>query len=80
MPRVLVVGDEPQIIRALRINLRAREYEVTTAATGPEALDAAARHPPDLVLLDLGLPGLPGLYGLDVIAGLRGWTACPSSC
>jgi two-component system KDP operon response regulator KdpE len=74
MPRVLVVDDEPQILRALRINLRAREYEVTTAATGPEALDVAAKHPPDLVVLDLGLPGLDGL---DVIAGLRGWTTVP---
>ncbi|MDR3031495.1 MAG: response regulator [Kitasatospora sp.] len=74
MVRVLVVDDEPQIIRALRINLRARQYEVYTAATGPEALDVAAKHPPDLVLLDLGLPGLDGL---DVIGGLRGWTSVP---
>jgi two-component system KDP operon response regulator KdpE len=74
MPRVLVVDDEPQILRALRINLRAREYEVTTAATGPEALEIAAKHPPDLVVLDLGLPGLDGL---EVIEGLRGWTAVP---
>jgi two-component system KDP operon response regulator KdpE len=74
MPRVLVVDDEPQILRALRINLRARHYEVTTAATGPEALEVAAKHPPDLVVLDLGLPGLDGL---DVIGGLRGWTTVP---
>jgi two-component system KDP operon response regulator KdpE len=74
MPRVLVVDDEPQILRALRINLRARQYEVSTAATGTEALDVAAKHPPDLVVLDLGLPGLDGL---DVIAGLRGWTTVP---
>ena len=74
MPRVLVVDDEPQILRALRINLRARQYEVCTAATGPEALDLAAKHPPDLVVLDLGLPGLDGL---DVIEGLRGWTTVP---
>jgi two-component system KDP operon response regulator KdpE len=74
MQRVLVVDDEPQILRALRINLRARQYEVSTAATGPEALDVAAKHPPDLVLLDLGLPGLDGL---DVIKGLRGWTTVP---
>jgi two-component system KDP operon response regulator KdpE len=74
MPRVLVVDDEPQILRALRINLRAREYEVTTAATGPEALEVAAKHPPDLVVLDLGLPGLDGL---EVIEGLRGWTTVP---
>jgi two-component system KDP operon response regulator KdpE len=74
MARVLVVDDEPQIVRALRINLRARSYEVSTAATGPEALDVAAKHPPDLVLLDLGLPGVDGI---DVIRGLRGWTSVP---
>ena len=74
MARVLVVDDEPQILRALRINLRARQYEVRTAATGPEALEVAAKHPPDLVVLDLGLPGLDGL---DVIEGLRGWTSAP---
>jgi two-component system, OmpR family, KDP operon response regulator KdpE len=74
MPRVLVVDDEPQILRALRINLRARKYEVNTAASGTEALDAAAKHPPDLVVLDLGLPGVDGL---DVIQGLRGWTTVP---
>ncbi|HEX4062712.1 MAG TPA: response regulator [Streptosporangiaceae bacterium] len=74
MARILVVDDEPQIVRALRINLRARSYEVSTAATGAEALDVAAKHPPDLVLLDLGLPGVDGL---DVIRGLRGWTTVP---
>jgi two-component system KDP operon response regulator KdpE len=72
--RVLVVDDEPQILRALRINLRVRQYEVFTAATGAEALDVAGRHPPDLVILDLGLPDLSGL---EVIAGLRGWTSVP---
>jgi len=71
---VLVVDDEPQILRALRINLRVRQYEVHTAATGAEALAVAAAHPPDLVILDLGLPGMEGV---DVIAGLRGWTAAP---
>jgi two-component system KDP operon response regulator KdpE len=72
--RVLVVDDEPQILRALRINLRARRYEVTTAANGTQALDEAAAHPPDLVILDLGLPDMDGI---DVIGGLRGWTAVP---
>jgi two-component system KDP operon response regulator KdpE len=71
---VLVIDDEPQIVRALRINLRVREYEVQTAATGGEALEVAARHPPDLVILDLGLPDLDGV---DVIHGLRGWTDAP---
>jgi len=72
--RVLVVDDEPQILRALRINLRVREYQVDVAATGTEALQMAARHPPDLVILDLGLPDLDGV---EVIAGLRGWTKAP---
>jgi two-component system KDP operon response regulator KdpE len=72
--RVLVVDDEPQILRALRINLRVRGYDVLTAATGRQALEIAARHPPDLVLLDLGLPDLDGA---EVIAGLRGWSTAP---
>jgi two-component system KDP operon response regulator KdpE len=72
--RVLVVDDEPQIVRALAINLRARRYDVHTAATGAEALSVAAAHPPDLVILDLGLPDMDGT---DVIAGLRGWTTVP---
>ena len=74
MTRVLVVDDEPQILRALRINLRGREYHVDVAATGTEALEMAARHPPDLVILDLGLPDLDGV---EVIQGLRGWTKAP---
>jgi two-component system, OmpR family, KDP operon response regulator KdpE len=72
--RVLVVDDEPQILRALRINLRVREYEVHVAATGAEALTVASRYPPDLVILDLGLPDLDGV---EVIQGLRGWTKAP---
>jgi len=72
--RVLVVDDEPQILRALRINLRVRQYEVYTAATGAQALEVAAAHPPDLVILDLGLPDMDGV---DVIDGLRGWTVAP---
>jgi two-component system, OmpR family, KDP operon response regulator KdpE len=72
--RVLVVDDEPQILRALRINLRVREYQVDVAATGTEALEMAGRHPPDLVILDLGLPDLDGV---EVIQGLRGWTKAP---
>jgi two-component system, OmpR family, KDP operon response regulator KdpE len=74
MSRVLIVDDEPQILRALRINLRARQYEVFTAATAAEALAVAAAHPPDLVILDLGLPDMDGV---EVIGGLRGWTAAP---
>src|SRR5215472_5003371 len=74
MIRVLVVDDEPQLLRALRINLSARRYEVVVAADGAAALDLAARHVPDLVVLDLGLPDMDGT---DVIAGLRGWTRVP---
>ncbi len=74
MTRVLVVDDEPQILRAMRINLRVRQYEVHTAATGSQALEVAGRHPPDLVILDLGLPDLDGV---EVIHGLRGWTGAP---
>jgi len=72
--RVLIVDDEPQILRALRINLRVRDYDVHVAATGTEALEVAGRHPPDLVILDLGLPDLDGV---EVIQGLRGWTKAP---
>ena len=74
MTRVLVVDDEPQILRALRINLRVRDYDVYVAATGAEALEVAGRYPPDLVILDLGLPDLDGV---EVIQGLRGWTKAP---
>jgi two-component system KDP operon response regulator KdpE len=72
--RVLVVDDEPQILRALRINLRVRHYDVSVAANGAQALAEAARHPPDVVILDLGLPDLDGV---EVIQGLRGWTSAP---
>ncbi|MGB3770281.1 MAG: response regulator [Rhodococcus sp. (in: high G+C Gram-positive bacteria)] len=72
--RVLVVDDEPQLLRALRINLSVRGYEVLTASTGAGALRAAADRHPDVVVLDLGLPDLDGL---EVLAGLRGWTSVP---
>jgi two-component system KDP operon response regulator KdpE len=72
--RVLVVDDEPQIRRALAINLGARGYEVTTAETGEEALRLASDTPPDVVLLDLGLPGIDGI---DVVRGLRPWSSAP---
>ena len=74
MTTVLVIDDEPQILRALRINLRVRQYQVYTAGSATEALELAARHPPDLVILDLGLPDLDGV---QVIHGLRGWTDAP---
>jgi len=69
MTRILVVDDEPQILRTLRITLRAHDYEVDTAANGHAALDAFAAGHPDLVVLDLGLPDMDGV---DVIRGLRG--------
>src|SRR5450755_1066860 len=72
--RVLIVEDEPALLRALRIDLRARGYEVLTAASGQDALDQAARRPPDAVLLDLGLPDSDGT---DIIRPLRGWSAAP---
>jgi two-component system KDP operon response regulator KdpE len=72
--RVLVVDDEPQIRRALGVNLRARGYEVDRAATGEDGLQQAAARHPDVVLLDLGLPGIDGI---EVVRGLRGWTQVP---
>jgi two-component system KDP operon response regulator KdpE len=74
LTRVLVVEDEPGLRQALAINLRARSYEVPVAATGKAALASAASSPPDVVVLDLGLPDMDGT---DVIRGLRGWTQAP---
>jgi len=74
MTRVLLVDDEPQLLRALRINLTARRYDVVTAEDGTRALQAATDEHPDLVVLDLGLPDLDGV---DVIRGLRSWTEVP---
>ncbi|WP_042375870.1 response regulator [Streptacidiphilus melanogenes] len=74
MTRVLVVDDEPQIVRALVINLKARGYEVDAAHDGASALELAAARHPDVVLLDLGLPDMDGT---EVIRGLRGWTKVP---
>jgi len=72
--RVLVVDDEAPILRALRINLTAREYEVSTAADGTSGLAAMARDRPDVLILDLGLPDMDGI---EVIRGVRGWTSTP---
>jgi two-component system KDP operon response regulator KdpE len=71
---VLIVEDEPGLRRALTINLRARKYEVTAVADGTRALAAAAADPPDVVILDLGLPDMDGT---EVIEGLRGWSSAP---
>lgn len=72
--RILIADDDQQILRALRILLGARGYEVVTARTGAEALSKAVEHHPDLVMLDLGMPELDGI---EVIEGLRGWTSVP---
>jgi two-component system, OmpR family, KDP operon response regulator KdpE len=72
--RVLIVEDEPALLRALQITLRARGYEVTTSSAGAAALVEAARNPPDAVLLDLGLPDLDGT---EVIRQLRSWSLAP---
>jgi two-component system, OmpR family, KDP operon response regulator KdpE len=74
MMRVLVVDDEPQIRKALSVNLAARGYDVDLAASGEEGLTLAAANHPDLVLLDIGLPGIDGI---EVVRGLRGWSAVP---
>jgi two-component system KDP operon response regulator KdpE len=74
MTSVLVIDDETSILRALRINLSARDYTVTTAATGADGLRAVARDRPDAVILDLGLPDMDGV---DVIHGIRGWSGTP---
>ncbi|MEU8831739.1 response regulator transcription factor [Streptomyces sp900116325] len=74
MTRVLVVEDEPQLVRALVINLEERQYEVDAAPDGATALRLAATRQPDAVLMDLGLPDM---NGFDVIKSLRGWTRVP---
>ena len=71
---VLLVEDQPELVRALQINLRARQYEVITARTGREALALAASHPPDAIILDLGLPDIDGT---EVIVELRRWCRAP---
>ena len=74
MTTILIVEDEPELQRALSINLRARKYDVETASDGATALALAARNPPGLVILDLGLPDMDGI---EVIRGLRGWSEMP---
>ena len=74
MTKVLVIDDERPFVRALTISLRARGYDVDSAPTGEEGLTAAAEGHPDVVVLDLGLPGIDGL---DVLRALRGWSQVP---
>lgn len=72
--KILIADDDPQILRALKVTLRARGYDIVTADDGAEALDVAASQRPDLVMLDLGMPKLDGV---EVIHALRGWTQVP---
>ena len=71
---ILLVEDQPELLRALRINLRARQYDVLAARTGREALALAVSHPPDAIILDLGLPDIDGT---EVIVELRRWCKAP---
>lgn len=73
-PHILVIDDEPQILRAMRTILTEKQFKVTTASRGEEGLTLAATAEPDLVILDLGLPDMDGV---DVCARLREWTQCP---
>ncbi|MBV9410408.1 MAG: response regulator [Acidimicrobiia bacterium] len=74
MSTVLVVDDEAPILRTMDVNLRARGYDVVCAVAGAQALAAASRRHPDVVVLDLGLPDMDGV---EVIRGLRGWSSVP---
>ncbi|PWK65155.1 two-component system KDP operon response regulator KdpE [Streptomyces sp. CG 926] len=74
MTRVLVVEDDPQLVRALKINLQARKFEVEEAPDGGSALRLAAARKPDVIVLDLGLPDMDGV---DVIKSVRGWSRVP---
>ncbi len=73
-PRVLVIDDEPQILRAMRTILSARQFEVVTASRGEEGLALAAANPPDVIVLDLSLPDMDGI---EVCGRLREWTQVP---
>jgi len=74
MSRILVVDDDLKLLRALRINLATRGYEVQLAPDGGTALTMSGRQPPDLVIVDLGLPDMDGV---DVVQGIRGWSTVP---
>jgi two-component system KDP operon response regulator KdpE len=74
MTRVLVIDDDPQLLRALRIALTARSFDVTVAQDGTTGLAAAQRLPPDIVIIDLGLPDLDGV---TIVQALRGWSTAP---
>ncbi|HET9016904.1 MAG TPA: response regulator [Thermomicrobiaceae bacterium] len=71
---VLIADDEPQIRRALRVGLQANGFNVDVVADGESALDAAALHPPDVLILDLGLPDMDGV---EVVRQIREWSSLP---
>jgi len=72
--RILIADDDPQILRALRITLTAQGYDVVTATSGPQAITQAIDHRPEVLMIDLGMPGLDGV---DVIHAVRGWSQAP---
>ena len=72
--KLLIADDDPQMLRALRITLTARGYDVVTAHDGKAALDAAINTHPDIIVIDLGMPGLTGI---EVIEAIRGWSSVP---
>ncbi|MEV4508602.1 response regulator [Dactylosporangium sp. NPDC049525] len=74
MSRILIVDDDEPLLRALRVNLTARGYQVDTAVTATAGLISAGNHHPDLAIVDLGLPDLDGI---EVVKGLRGWSGVP---
>ena len=74
MTRILVVDDDPAILRTLVIGLRAHGYEPRTATDGRSAVSLGRTDPPDLVILDLGLPDIPGV---EVLRQLRSWSQVP---
>lgn len=74
MTKILIADDDPQLIRALRITLAAKGYEVFTASNGEQAIGLTIEHRPDVLLLDLGMPGIDGL---EVIHAIRGWSEAP---
>ncbi len=72
--RILVVDDEPEIRRFLRASLRAQQYEVLEASNGTQALEVMTQHPPDLMILDLGLPDIDGV---EITRRVREWSQIP---
>ncbi len=74
MTKLLIADDDPQLLRALRITLTAKGYDIVTAANGEQAISLTIEHRPDVLLLDLGMPGIDGM---QVIHAIRGWSEAP---